>query len=114
MTRPPDLTFLATQPRYAGLALALVVLWLVLACLVAQLPARWQLRATRALILAGVPALGWLTLLWGPGIGVAGLGMGLLILLGRPTARRRRRAPPVGPGQGAGTPPFAGGPEGHS
>lgn len=112
MTGLPDLGFLATLPRHAGLALSLVVVWLVAACLMTLLPARWHPRATWALVLAGVPALGWLTLLWGPGIGVAGLGLGLLILLGRPTARRRR-APQATPGQGAGTPPFAGGPEGH-
>ena len=113
MTGLPDLGFLAAQPRHAALALALVVGWLVAASLMTLLPPRWHLRATWALIGAGVPALGWLTLLWGPGIGVAGLGLGLLILLGRPTARRRRRAPQAGPTQGAATPPFAGGPEGH-
>lgn len=76
-----------------ALALALVALWLVLACLLPLLAGRRQRRAIRALVLAGVPALGWLTLLWGPGIGVAGLGLGLLILLGHPATRRRRPAP---------------------
>ncbi|WP_231559070.1 hypothetical protein [Paracoccus sp. PAMC 22219] len=36
--------------------------------------------------------LGWLTLEWGPGLGVLGFGLGLLLLLGRPTARRRTAA----------------------
>lgn len=74
-----------------ALALAVTGLWLVLAGLaVTALPRRWHHRAARALVLAGVPVLGWLTLAWGPGPGVAGLAVGvpLLLLLGRHRAGR--------------------------
>lgn len=72
----------------AILSLVLAGVWLALACVPPRLPRRWSRRAVRLLVLAGVPALGWLTLNWGPGFGVAGFGLGLLMLLARPTARR--------------------------
>ncbi len=75
------------------LALVVAVVWLALSCLTPRLQRRGQRRASRALVLAGVPVLGWLTLEWGPGLGVLGFGMGLLMLLTRPTARRP--VPPV-------------------
>ncbi|MFN4060856.1 DUF2484 family protein [Paracoccus hibiscisoli] len=79
----------AADPAIQSLLLA--GLWLALACALPRLPRRWQVGAAWLLVLAGVPALGWLTLNWGPGLGVAGFGLGLLMLLARPTARR---APP--------------------
>ena len=86
MTATPDLAILPL------LALAVAAVWLTLACLTPRLQRRWQRRASWALGLAGVPVLGWLTLEWGPGLGVLGFGLGLLLLLGRPTARRRTAA----------------------
>ena len=83
MTATPDLAILPL------LALAGAAVWLTLACLPPPLSRRWQRRASWVLVLAGVPVLGWLTLEWGPGLGVLGFGLGLLMLLGRPTARRR-------------------------
>ncbi|CAM3492244.1 DUF2484 domain-containing protein [Paracoccus nototheniae] len=99
-----------------ALALALVGLWLVLACLLpVLLSGRRQRRATRAMVLAGVPALGWVTLLWGPGIGVAGFGLGLLILLGHPSGRRSRHRPgPASAQSGRDHDPVGGGAKGQS
>nr|WP_246588092.1 DUF2484 family protein [Paracoccus bogoriensis] len=59
-----------------------------MACAVHRLPVRGRALFICALVLAGVPLLGWLTLRWGPGPGVLGLALGLLAL-GRPPTRRR-------------------------
>ena len=80
----------AADPAIQSLLLA--GLWLALACGLPRLPRRWQAGGAWLLVLAGVPALGWLTLNWGPGLGVAGFGLGLVLLLARPTARRARPA----------------------
>ncbi|MFN3524913.1 MAG: DUF2484 family protein [Paracoccus sp. (in: a-proteobacteria)] len=75
----------------AGLALAVTALWLVLACAIPRLNRRNRQSASWAMALAGVPILGWLTLQWGPGLGILGFALGLLVLY-RPPLRRRRRA----------------------
>ena len=82
-------------PSYPVMALAVTGMWLLAACLVPLLPDRLRSPATVVLIALGVPSLGWLTLLWGPGIGVASFALGLLALIVRPFGRRRAVAPPV-------------------
>ncbi|WP_304616532.1 DUF2484 family protein [Paracoccus sp. (in: a-proteobacteria)] len=78
----------------AWLGLTSLGLWLVLACSVPRLPLRGRALFIGALVLAGVPLLGWLTLRWGPGPGVLGFAIGLLVLC-RPPLRRRTDPEPV-------------------
>lgn len=68
-------------PLQVWLALAIAGLWLagVLILRLSLAPAR-RVMAMRVMVLLGVPALGWLTLKCGPGIGVAGFLLGLLAL----------------------------------
>ena len=73
-------------PSYPVMALAVTGLWLLAACLLPCLPDRIRSYASVTLIALGVPSLGWLTLLWGPGIGVASLALGLLALIVAHTA----------------------------
>ncbi|MFN3273141.1 MAG: DUF2484 family protein [Paracoccus sp. (in: a-proteobacteria)] len=75
----------------AGLALAALALWLLAACAIPRLRLAHRGVAVWVLVLAGVPLLGWLTLRWGPGLGVLGFALGLLVLY-RPPLRRRRSA----------------------
>ena len=67
----------------------LIVLWLVLAWARLNVPMRWRLRVRVLLIVTGIPVLGWLTLLWGPGAGTAALVIGAALLLIQPLRRRR-------------------------
>ncbi|MFC3571302.1 DUF2484 family protein [Paracoccus sp. TOH] len=70
------------------------VLWGVAACLLPFVRLRWRHSALWALVLCGVPVLGWLTYLCGPGFGVLFLAIGLSLLVWPPfEALRRRRAP---------------------
>ncbi|MBM3606050.1 MAG: DUF2484 family protein [Alphaproteobacteria bacterium] len=73
--------------------------WLCLALLVPLMAARWRPFATGALVVAGVPAVGWLTLLWGPGIGVLGFALGVLALCGTTFRRRLPAARDLSKGQ---------------
>lgn len=90
-------------PSPPAAALLLTGLWLCLALLVPRLPRRWYARGRWTLVAAGVPAVGWLTLLWGPGIGFAGFALGVLALAGRQghQAAASVMPPPAGP-QGEG------------
>ncbi|MDO5704568.1 MAG: DUF2484 family protein [Paracoccus sp. (in: a-proteobacteria)] len=74
------------QGSGAGLPLTLAAIWLVCACAVPFLrePHRWP--ATWALIVAGVPLIGWMTLHFGPLGGVLAFAMALLMLM-RPPGR---------------------------
>lgn len=82
-------------PPFPVISLALTGIWLLAACMVPLLPTRLRPTAIVTLIVLGVPSLGWLTLLWGPGIGVASLALGLLALIVRPLGRRRAAIPPA-------------------
>lgn len=77
-------------------ALTATGIWLCLAVMFPLLGLRRHSMAMRGLVLLGVPTLGWLTLLCGPVIGVAGFVLGALVLIARPmvrgAARRRMRA----------------------
>lgn len=68
------------------------VLWGVLACLLPFVRLRWRHAALWSLVLCGVPVLGWLTYLCGPGFGVLFLSLGLSLLVWPPFETRRRRA----------------------
>ncbi len=64
--------------------------WLCLAMLMPRITLRHGSRLFWALVIAGVPILGWLTLYWGPTAGVAGFALGLLLLFRRLGASMRR------------------------
>ncbi len=87
-------------PSSPAAALLLTGLWLCLALLMARLPRRWHIRARWALVAFGVPTVGWLTLLWGPGIGVGGFALGLLALLG-PNSLREAAVTGIPPAPGS-------------
>ena len=79
----------------AGLVTLVGVLgWLVLATLQRRLQPRHRNRAFWTLILIGIPILGWLTLNGGPMAGVAGLAVGIAVLLWAPRRRIGHRATP--------------------
>ncbi|MFV0384021.1 DUF2484 family protein [Paracoccus sp. (in: a-proteobacteria)] len=66
-----------------------VALWVLLACLIPLLRFGHRAPAIWAMAILGVPVLGWLTLHWGPGIGVAFFALGLALLLRQPRRPRR-------------------------
>lgn len=70
-----------------ALPLVAAVLWVAMAWPLPRLPGRMRRRLGWGLALAGVPVLGLLTLNWGPGLGVAGLGIGLALLVWRQGVR---------------------------
>lgn len=88
------MTALAAQPYAGEAALLMVVIWAVAASLVPFLRLRWRATAFWAVVALGVPALGWMTFVWGPGPGVLALVLGLSILVWQPldALRRRREA----------------------
>lgn len=77
----------------AVLALAVVAGWLLLARLARTLRRRQRQRALWALVIAGVPVLGWLTYTCGPLAGVGFLTLGVLVLIRLPARARTRTAP---------------------
>ncbi|WP_234853596.1 DUF2484 family protein [Paracoccus everestensis] len=78
------------------ITIAVVLGWIVLAAIQRRLQARHRNRAFWALILIGIPVLGWLTLNGGPMVGVAGLAMGIVVLLRAPRRRvSKRMVPPA-------------------
>ncbi|MGY6410893.1 MAG: DUF2484 family protein [Alkalilacustris sp.] len=58
----------------------LSALWAIAATAIVLLPRRAQRRGTVALVVAGVPLLGWLTLVHGPLAGLIGLIVGASML----------------------------------
>lgn len=88
------MTALATHPFATVTLIALA--WGLLACLL-PFARGWQVPLFWALVAMGVPMLGWLTYVMGPGAGVAGflLGMGLL---NWPPMSPRRKPRPARPG----------------
>ncbi len=73
---------------------AVVLGWVALAAIQRRLQARHRNQAFWALILIGIPVLGWLTLNGGPMAGVAGLALGIAVLLRAPRRRAGKRAVP--------------------
>lgn len=78
----------------AVITIALVAGWLALAWLQRRLASRQRTRAFWALIVIGIPVLGWLTLTGGPMAGVAGLALGFAVLLRAPRRRSGKRILP--------------------
>ncbi|MRX51374.1 DUF2484 family protein [Paracoccus sp. S-4012] len=69
-------------------------IWVGLTAAVGLVPAERRAGPFWAAALAGVPLLGWMTYVWGPGAGIATFLLGLLVLIRAPAAvgaRRRRR-----------------------
>lgn len=58
--------------------------WLLLLILAHWLPARYRQQAFWGLVMLGVPALGVITLHWGPGFGIGAMVIGLGALFTRP------------------------------
>ena len=77
------------------LTLALAGIWLFGAGILPRLQQPARDRALRALIIAGVPLLGWLTLKAGPIAGLVGLALGMLLLMRRPMRPRVPAVPPA-------------------
>lgn len=82
------LAALAGHPGAAALA---ALAWAALACLLPMVRPKWQHSAIWSLIVTGVPVLGWLTYLCGPGFGVLFLALGLSLLVWPPIDWMRRR-----------------------
>lgn len=78
---------LVSHPLVAAL---LAVMWGISACLLPFVRPQWQHGALWTLVLFGVPVLGWLSYLCGPGFGVLFLSLGLSLLVWPPFAGRRR------------------------
>lgn len=79
---------LASHPLVAA---SCAVLWGVAACLLPFVRLRWRHAMLWVLVMCGVPVLGWLTYLCGPGFGVLFLSLGLSLLVWPPFETRRRR-----------------------
>lgn len=78
------------------MTLAVAAGWLLMACLLPYLRPHHRPRAFWAMVATGVPVLGWLTLHWGPMLGVAGFALGLAALFWPPRRHGDSRSvPPV-------------------
>nr|WP_252727239.1 DUF2484 family protein [Paracoccus sp. C2R09] len=82
-----------------GLALMAAGLFLAVAIALPWTEGRMRRRLSWLVVLGGVPALGWLTLLWGPGLGVAGFAVGALALCACPRSGGHPPAMPPGASQ---------------
>ncbi|SMO58050.1 DUF2484 family protein [Paracoccus laeviglucosivorans] len=78
----------ANHPGVAALA---ATIWALLACLLPLVALSWRHLAVWGLVFCGVPVLGWLTYLCGPGFGVLFLALGLSVLVWPPLDAMRRR-----------------------
>ncbi|MDT1061558.1 DUF2484 family protein [Paracoccus sp. CPCC 101403] len=79
---------LASHPATAAIC---ALSWAFLSCMLPFLRPGPRHVALWALVLAGVPVLGWLTFLYGPGFGVLFMALGLSILVWPPVEWMRRR-----------------------
>ncbi|MBK4215255.1 DUF2484 family protein [Paracoccus caeni] len=77
------------------LSLALPALWLLLVWIIPMLRAEYRRHALRAMVVVGVPILGWLTLYWGPIMGIGAFAVGLILLVTLPSGTARRPTPPA-------------------
>ncbi|AGT07792.1 DUF2484 family protein [Paracoccus aminophilus] len=84
------MTGLAAQAYAAEAAWLMAVLWAIAASLVPFLRLHWRLTAFWVVVGFGVPALGWLTFVCGPGAGGLVFLLGLGVLVWQPFARWRR------------------------
>lgn len=65
-------------------SVAAAAAWVLLASLIPYLRQRHRFVAFWTMIVLGVPVLGWLTLYWGPLVGVGAFALGLWLLLRQP------------------------------
>lgn len=72
----------------------IVLGWFALAFTQRRLYPRQRARGFWALVVVGIPLLGWLTLIAGPMAGILGLALGIGVLLRTPRHRGTRRAAP--------------------
>lgn len=87
------MTALAIQPYALEAALLMAVVWGCLACMIPLIRHRYRAQALWGTVILGVPVLGWLTFVAGPGPGVMAFALGLAMLVYPPIeALRRRRA----------------------
>lgn len=87
------MTALASQPYAFEAALVMAIVWGCLACLIPMIRSRHRFLAFCGAVILGIPVLGWLTLVAGPGLGVLAFGLGIAILVSPPIeVMRRRRA----------------------
>lgn len=71
---------LGAQLHSGAYALIAAVIWTCLTCLARLGPPRWRQAVFWGVVMSGVPVLGWLTFAFGPGVGVATLALGLLLV----------------------------------
>lgn len=87
----------------AQLMTAGAILWGMLACGLPFARGRLHMPLLCVLVLTGVPMLGWLTYVMGPGVGVIGFALGLVMVIWpqlvahRPSAAPRRPLRPGAP-----------------
>lgn len=75
---------------------AIALGWFALALMLRRLYPRQRVRGFWALVVVGIPLLGWLTLIAGPMAGVLGLALGICVLLRAPRhGGAQRAAPPL-------------------
>lgn len=70
----------------------LALLWLFLTCFLPHRAPAGQSRSLAAMIVIGVPVLGWLTLHWGPGVGLCAFAAGLAAILHRNRSTRNDKS----------------------
>lgn len=85
------MTALASQPYAFEAALLMAVIWGCLACLIPFIQHRNRALAFWGAVILGVPVLGWLTFVAGPGLGVLAFGLGVATLVYPPIEVLRRR-----------------------
>ncbi|WP_022708149.1 DUF2484 family protein [Paracoccus zeaxanthinifaciens] len=90
---------LAQHLSAPGLALVASAAFLLVAALRPWTEGRLRRCLSWMVVLGGVPTLGWLTLLWGPGFGVAGFALGALAFCAHPRSGGHPPAMPPGAGQ---------------
>ena len=83
------MTYLIAQLHLGTHALIAAGIWACMTCLVPLSPPQWRMTAFWCAVVCGVPVLGWLTFAMGPGVGVAALALGLLLLVRSPLGRRK-------------------------
>lgn len=84
------MTNLAAQAYAAGAAFLMAALWGCAASLVPFIRVRWRQLGFWIAVFSGVPVLGWLTYVCGPGAGVVGFALGILTLKRSPLLIIRR------------------------
>lgn len=85
------MTEIPASSHHAWLAIAAVVVWGVLNCLVSRVRRRWRASCQWGLVALGVPVLGWVTYALGPVVGMAVFALGIGMLIWHPHLPQRRQ-----------------------